>query len=78
MKNKEKRIHPNQKPVALYEWLLQKYAKPGYKIFDSHLGSGSSRVAAYRSGFDFWGCELDTYYFTLQQQRFINECITTY
>ena len=76
MKNKEKRIHPNQKPVALYEWLLQRYAKPGYKIFDSHLGSGSCRVAACRLGFDFWGCELDTHYFTLQQQRFIDECIT--
>ena len=76
MKNKEKRIHPNQKPVALYEWLLQRYAKPGYKIFDSHLGSGSCRVAACKLGLDFWGCELDTHYFMLQQQRFIDECIT--
>ena len=77
MKNKEIRIHPNQKPVALYGWLLQKYAKEGDKIFDSHMGSGSSRVAAYKLGFDFWGCEMDTHYFTLQQKRFIDECVMT-
>lgn len=75
MKNKEVRIHPNQKPVALYGWLLQKYAGPGDKIFDSHLGSGSSRIAAYLLNFDFWGCELDAHYFSLQEKRFTNECI---
>lgn len=74
MKHKEVRIHPNQKTVALYCWLLQKYAKQSDKIFDSHLGSGSSRIAAYKLGFDFWSCELDKYYFALQEERFLNEC----
>ncbi len=70
MKNKELRIHPTQKPVALYKWLLQNYAKPGDKILDTHLGSGSSRIAAYDMGFDFTGCELDTDYFNAQEKRF--------
>ncbi|MHC8418130.1 DNA methyltransferase [Bacteroides hominis] len=77
MKHKERRIHPNQKPVALYMWLFEKYAQKGYKILDTHVGSGSSRVAAYKSGLDFWGCEIDEYYFRLQQERFINECVMT-
>lgn len=72
MKYKEKRIHPTQKPVALYEWILQSYAKEGDKILDTHLGSGSSRIAAYNMGFDFVGCELDTDYFKAQEQRFEN------
>ena len=63
-------IHPTQKPVALYKWLLQKYAKPGDKILDTHLGSGSSRIAAYDMGFDFWSYELDAEYFEKQEQRF--------
>jgi site-specific DNA-methyltransferase (adenine-specific) len=71
MKNKEARIHPTQKPVALYKWLLTNYAKPNDKIFDSHLGSGSSRVAAYELGFDFVGCELDKDYFGDQEKRFM-------
>lgn len=75
MRNKEKRIHPNQKPVALYRWLLQKYAKENDKIFDSHLGSGSHRIAAYQLNYDFYACEIDTYYYNLQEQRFMNECI---
>ena len=75
MKNKEKHIHPNQKPVALYEWILANYAKPGYKVFDSHLGSGSHRIAAYRSGLDFWGCEMDSHYYRLQEERFRKECL---
>ena len=66
----EKRIHPTQKPVALYTWLLQRYAKPGWKILDTHLGSGSSRIAAYELGFDFVGCEIDPYYFKAQEDRF--------
>ena len=70
MKNKEHRIHPTQKPIALYKWLLKNYAKPGDKIFDSHLGSGSSRIAAYQLGFDFWGCELDPDYFRDGCKRF--------
>lgn len=67
-------IHPTQKPVALYSWLIQNYAKPGYKIFDSHLGSQSSRIAAYKLGFDFWGCELDPDYFQEGCERFDREC----
>lgn len=66
----EERIHPTQKPVALYTWLLQKYAKPGDKILDTHLGSGSSRIAAYDLGFDFVGCEIDRDYFKAQEERF--------
>lgn len=64
------RIHPTQKPVALYTWLYQKYAQPGYKILDTHLGSGSSRIAAYDFGLDFVGCEIDAEYFRKQEQRF--------
>ena len=75
MKNKEQRIHPNQKPVALYRWLLQKYAKANFKIFDSHLGSGSHRIAAYQLGLDFYACEIDAHYYNIQEQRFIKECL---
>lgn len=70
MKNKEDRFHPTQKPVALYRWLLQHYAKPGDKILDTHLGSGSSRIAADELGFDFVGYEIDEEYFHLQEERF--------
>ena len=66
----EKRIHPTQKPVALYLWLLKKYAQPGMKIFDPYLGSGSSRIAAYKLGFDFIGCEKNKNYFAAAQIRF--------
>jgi len=64
------RIHPTQKPVALYKWLLTNYAKPGDKILDTHLGSGSSRIAAWDMGFDFWGYELDADYFAAMEARF--------
>lgn len=67
---KEMRFHPTQKPVALYEWLLTRYAKPGDKILDTHLGSGSSRIAAYNLGFDFVGCEIDEDYFKAQEERY--------
>ena len=70
MKNKEVRIHPTQKPVALYKWILSRYAKPGDKILDTHLGSGSSRIAAYDLGFDFVGYEIDKEYFDKQEERF--------
>jgi|TARA_R110000803_G_C11872035_1_gene308553 site-specific DNA-methyltransferase (adenine-specific) len=70
MKNKEHRIHPTQKPVKLYDWLLSNYAKEGDKILDTHLGSGSSAIAAHYGGFDFVGCELDTDYFKAAQERF--------
>ena len=63
-------FHPTQKPIALYEWLLTTYAKPGDKILDTHLGSGSSRIAAYNLGFDFVGCEIDKDYFDAQEKRF--------
>ena len=70
MKNKEHRIHPTQKPVKLYDWLLKNYAKEGDKILDTHLGSGSSAIAAHYGGFDFVGCELDEDYFNAAQERF--------
>lgn len=70
MKNKEERIHPTQKPVALYKWILNNFAKPGMKILDTHLGSGSSRIAAYDLGFDFVGYEIDPVYFEQQEERF--------
>ena len=73
MKNKERRIHPTQKPVKLYEWLLKNYAKPGDRILDTHLGSGSSAIAAHYGGFDFVGCELDEDYYNAACQRFDNE-----
>lgn len=64
------RIHPTQKPVALYAWIFSRYAKPGDKILDTHLGSGSSRIAAYDAGLDFTGFEIDKYYFDKQEERF--------
>jgi site-specific DNA-methyltransferase (adenine-specific) len=70
MKDKEIRIHPTQKPVALYKWLLHNYAKQGDKILDTHLGYGSSRIAAYDMGFDFTAFELDKEYFEAQEKRF--------
>lgn len=69
-KDKEDRFHPTQKPVALYKWLLNNYAKPGDRILDTHLGSGSSRIAAYDLGFDFVGYEIDKEYFDKQEERF--------
>ncbi len=73
MKNKEHRIHPTQKPVKLYEWLLANYAKEGDKILDTHLGSGSSAIAAHYGGFDFVGCELDEDYFKAASERIDRE-----
>lgn len=70
MKQKEIRIHPTQKPVALYAWIFQRYAKPGDKILDTHLGSGSSRIAAYEAGLDFVGFEIDPDYFQKQEEWF--------
>jgi site-specific DNA-methyltransferase (adenine-specific) len=64
------RTHPTQKPIALYRWLLQNYAKPNDKILDTHLGSGSSRIAADMEGFDFYACELDKDYFDMSCKRF--------
>lgn len=64
------RVHPTQKPVQLYAWIFQRYAKPGDKILDTHLGSGSSRIAAYEAGLDFVGFEIDKEYFDKQEERF--------
>lgn len=66
----EERIHPTQKPVSLYKWLLKNYAKEGDKILDSHVGSGSSRIAAFDMGFEYIGYELDADYFNAQEKRF--------
>ena len=65
-------IHPHQKPIALYKWLLKNYAKEGDTILDTHLGSGSSRIAAHDMGFDFTGYEIDRYYFDAAEKRFQN------
>ena len=73
MKNKENRIHPTQKPVALYKWLLQNYAKEGDKILDTHLGSGSIAIACYYMGFDLTGSELDKDYYTAMMERIERE-----
>ena len=67
---RDARFHPTQKPVQLYAWLFARYAKPGFRILDTHLGSGSSRIAAWDAGLDFVGCEIDKVYFDLQEKRF--------
>lgn len=69
MKNKEVRIHPTQKPVKLYEWCLINYAEKGFKILDTHLGSGSITLAAHNLGFDLTACELDKDYFNAATKR---------
>jgi site-specific DNA-methyltransferase (adenine-specific) len=69
-KENNERIHPTQKPKALYEWLLMKYAKEGDLILDTHLGSQSSRIAAHKHGLDFTGFELDSEYFEKGNKRF--------
>lgn len=66
----EIRIHTMQKPVALYHWLYQNYAQAGFKILDTHLGSGSSRIAAWDMGLDFTGFEIVPENFRLQEERF--------
>jgi site-specific DNA-methyltransferase (adenine-specific) len=63
-------IHPTQKPIKLYKWLLDRYAEPKHKILDTHLGSGSSAIAAHYFGCDFVGCEIDTDYFNAAKARF--------
>ena len=69
MKNKEARIHPTQKPVALYKWLLTNYAKKGQRVFDSHGGSMSSVIAAINCGCSIVCCELDADYFAAGVER---------
>ena len=69
----EKRIHPCQKPVAVYEWILQNYAKPGDLILDTHVGSGSSLIACHRMGFEYVGFELDADYYRQSNERLESE-----
>jgi len=69
------RIHPTQKPVALYRWLLQNYAKPGWKILDTHGGSMSIAIACDIEGFDLDICELDPDYFAAGKKRFENHLL---
>ncbi len=64
------RIHPTQKPVKLYEWLLMNYAKEGDKILDTHLGSGSIAIACHNLGFELTACELDKDYYDASLKRF--------
>lgn len=68
--NEDKKIHPTQKTVSLYAWILENYAKPNDLILDTHLGSGSSRIAAYKGGFNFVGFEIDKEYYEKQEKRF--------
>lgn len=68
----EERFHPTQKPIALYDWIFANYAKAGQKVLDTHLGSGSSRIAANKAGIDFWGYELDPDYFAAHEKRYAN------
>ena len=77
MKNKEKRIHPTQKPMKFYKWIMENYAKPTDKILDTHLGSGSSAIAAHYFGCDFTGIEIDKEYFDKMTKRFENETTQT-
>jgi len=63
------KIHPTQKPVSLYEWLLQNYAKEGYKILDTHLGSGSIAMACHNLGYELTACELDKEYYEAAIKR---------
>lgn len=71
MKDKEERIHPTQKPIQLYKWLLINFAQPDFKIIDTHLGSGSSAIAAYDFGIaEFVGCEIDKEYYDAAVKRF--------
>lgn len=66
----EEKIHPTQKPVQLYQWLLETFGGGCSTVFDSHVGSGSSRIACWELGFDFEGCEIDPFYFSLEEKRF--------
>jgi site-specific DNA-methyltransferase (adenine-specific) len=68
----QKTIHPTQKPIKLYDWLLKNYAKEGDKILDTHVGSGSSRIAAHKGKFDFTGFEIDADYWNAQEKRYKN------
>ena len=66
----DNRIHPTQKPITLYDWIFNKYATEGMKILDTHVGSGSSRIACYKNGFDFVGFEINKEFYEAQEKRF--------
>ena len=65
----EDTIHPCQKPIALYAWIYARYTKPGFKILDTHLGSGSSAIAAYQNNLEFWGYEISDQYYNKTMER---------
>lgn len=73
MKHKENRIHPSQKPVALYKWLLNKYANDGDTILDTHVGSASSLIACHNTNHKYVGFEIDKTYYELAKERLENE-----
>lgn len=73
MKHKEKRIHPAQKPVALYKWILEKWGKPGNIILDTHVGSASSLIACEKAGYQYVGFEIDEVYYQMAKERMNNE-----
>ena len=77
MSEKEKRIHPTQKPVPLYRWLLENYAQPGQRVLDTHLGSGSIAIACYESGNPLVACEIDQEYYDQAIQRIKRETAQT-
>lgn len=68
------KFHPTEKPIELYGWIYRLFAKPGDSILDTHMGSQSSRIAAYKMGFDYQGCEIDPWYFKKGEERFQREC----
>jgi site-specific DNA-methyltransferase (adenine-specific) len=68
--DKANKFHPTQKPVKLYDWIFKNYATEGQTILDTHLGSGSSRIAAYKNKLNFVGCEIDKEYFEASDKRF--------
>lgn len=72
---REGTIHPCQKPILLYSWVLDNYAKTGDKIFDPMMGAQGSRIAAYKKGYDYYGCELDKEYYDKGCERFEQECL---
>ena len=74
-KKTDMRFHPTQKPLELYAWIYRMFAKAGDKVFDSMMGSQSSRIAAYHAGLDFYGCEIDKHYFTEGNKRFEKMCL---
>lgn len=69
----EPRFHPTQKPVALYSWIMGRYAREGMRILDTHAGSGSCLVAAHRAGLDAWGFEIDPIYYNKARERLERE-----